>query len=237
MLKRIFVISMVVLIALAGFTQNTKPKPLNKTVPVAKPFLKDLRDSASYAMGIFLVNVFREQGINNINSAMVARCINDLQSSKPQLLNDNLANNAIMTYQNKIQSQKSKPNIDAGIKFLSDNRQRPGVKTLPSGLQYEIIIEGTGPRPVITDSVSCNYRGTLVNGTEFDNSFKTGKPATFAVTGVIPGWTEVLLMMPVGSKWNVYVPYQLGYGAADYFSIPGGSALIFELELVGIKGK
>ncbi len=233
MFKRISVIAATFFMSVLCFSQNIKAKPA--TAP--KPVFKDLRDSASYAMGIFLVNVFREQGINNINSAMVAKCINDLQTKKPQLLNDNMANNAIMAYQNKMQSQKSKPNIDAGMKFLSDNRQRPGVKTTPSGLQYEIITEGTGPKPVITDSVSCNYTGKFVNGTEFDNSYKTGNPVSFAVTGVIQGWTEALLMMPVGSKWKVYVPYQLGYGPSDYYSIPGGSALIFELELVGIKGR
>lgn len=219
------------------FSQITTPKPATKTVTAPKPFLKDLRDSASYAMGLFLVNVFREQGINNINSAAVARAINDRQAKKPQLLNDNLANNAIMTYHGKMLSLKLKPNIDAGMKFLSDNRQRPGIKTTPSGLQYEIITEGTGPKPLIGDSVSCNYIGTFINGTEFDNSYKTGKPVSFAVTGVIPGWTEALLMMPVGSKWKVYVPYQLGYGFSDHYSIPGGSALIFEMELVSIKGK
>jgi FKBP-type peptidyl-prolyl cis-trans isomerase FklB len=219
------------------FSQITKPKPVTKTAITPKPVLKDLRDSASYAMGIFLVNVFREQGIHNINSAVVARAINDLQAKKNQLLSDNLANNAIMAYQGKMQSLKLKPIIDAGMKFLSDNRQRPGVITLPSGLQYEIITEGTGPKPAISDTVSCNYKGTFIDGTEFDNSYKTGKPVSFAVTGVIQGWTEALLMMPVGSKWKVYVPYQLGYGPADYFSIPGGSALIFEMELVSINGK
>lgn len=219
------------------FSQTTKNKPTVKPATVPKPVLKDLRDSASYAMGIFLVNVFHEQGITNINSAMVARCINDLQAKKAPLLSDDMANTAIISYQNKIQSQKSKPNIEAGMKFLSDNRQRPGVITLPSGLQYEIIKEGTGPKPAISDTVVCNYKGTFIDGKEFDNSYKTGQPVSFAVTGVIQGWTEALLMMPVGSKWKVYVPYQLGYGASDYYAIPGGSALIFELELVGIKGK
>lgn len=237
MMKIFLLLPVTFLTARFCFSQITNPKPVTKTVTIPKPVLKDLRDSASYAMGIFVVNVFREQGITNINSAVVARAINDLQMHKPQLLNDNLANNAIMAYQGKIQSMKSKPNIDAGMKFLSDNRQRPGVKTLPSGLQYEILTEGTGPKPAMNDTVSCNYKGTFIDGTEFDNSYKTGKPVSFAVTGVIQGWTEALLMMPVGSKWKVYVPYQLGYGPADYFSIPGGSALIFEMELVSIKGK
>ena len=144
---------------------------------------------------------------------------------------------AVMAYQSKMQALKSKPNIEAGMKYLSDNRTKPGVKTTPSGLQYEIIAQGTGPIPTVQDSVSCNYIGKYINGTEFENSYKSGSPITFAVAGVIQGWTEVLLMMPVGSKWKVYVPYQLGYGPSDYYSIPGGSALIFEMELLSIVGK
>ena len=243
--KNIHILSFVLLFASFGNAQTkstvTKPvaKPAAKPVlkPVPAPVLKDLRDSASYAMGLFVINVFKQQGINNINSAIVAKAINDIQGNKPQLLNDNQANISIMTYQNKIQSLKSRPIIDAGMKFLSDNRSKPGVKETPSGLQYEIITEGTGPIPVIGDSVSCNYLGTYINGVEFDGSHKSGGPVTFSVTGVIQGWTEALLMMPVGSKWKVYVPYQLGYGASDYYSIPGGSTLIFEMELVSVVGK
>ncbi len=242
MYKKIFALSIPILSVIfcnsQTTTQATKPvaKPVTKPVAPA-PVLKDLKDSASYAMGLFIVNVFSQQGIHDINSAVVARAINDLTGKKPQLLSDNQANQAIMAYQNKIQASKSKPNIEAGMKFLSDNRQRPEVKTMPSGLQYEILTEGTGPIPAISDSVTCNYIGRFTNGTEFENSYKSGSPITFAVTGVIQGWTEALLMMPVGSKWKVYIPYQLAYGPSDYYSIPGGSTLIFELELLGIVGK
>jgi FKBP-type peptidyl-prolyl cis-trans isomerase FklB len=226
-----------------SFSQTTKPvvKPASK--PVAKatvapvPVLKNLRDSASYAMGLFVINVFSQQGINDINSDIVAKAIKDVQTNKPQLLNENEANIAIMTFQNKLQALKSKPTIDAGMKFLSDNRSRPGVITTASGLQYEILTEGLGLIPTIGDSVTCNYIGSYINGTEFENSYKSGSPITFAVTGVIRGWTEALQLMPVGSKWKVFIPYQLGYGASDYYSIPGGSTLIFELELISIKGK
>ena len=242
MSKKIYALSLPLLLVIVCNSQTTNQtaKPVVKTVPkqvTPAPVLKNLKDSASYAMGLFIVNVFSQQGINDINSAVVARAINDLLGKKPQLLNDNQANQAIMAYQNKIQASKSKPNIEAGMKFLSDNRQRPEVKVMPSGLQYEILTEGKGPIPTISDSVTCNYIGRFINGTEFENSYKSGSPVTFAVAGVIPGWTEVLLMMPVGSKWKVYVPYQLGYGPSDYYSIPGGSALIFEMELVSIVGK
>jgi FKBP-type peptidyl-prolyl cis-trans isomerase FklB len=237
MLKKIKLFFLLILTTGYCISQTPKTKPAVKSTPSPASVLKDLRDSASYALGIFLFNFFREQGITNINSSLVARSIADLQSKKKPLLSDQVANNAIMAYQGKLQSQKSRPVIEAGLKFLSDNRQRAGVVSLPSGLQYEIINEGTGPRPVLTDTVICNYTGTFIDGKEFDNSYKTGQPATFAVTGVIAGWTEALLLMPVGSKWKLYVPYQLGYGISDYYNIPGGSVLIFELELLGIKGK
>lgn len=210
--------------------------------PVVKPakagvILKDTRDSASYAAGLFLHNFFTSIEITNLNSAVVGKGCNDLQTAKPRLLNDDQANNAVIAYQNKIQLEKNKPNIEAGEKFLSENKKREGVITTPSGLQYEILTAGTGPIPQKEDVVSCNYRGTYIDGTEFDNSNRAGKPVSFSVTRVITGWTEALMMMPVGSKWKLYVPYKLGYGPGKYQSIPGGSTLIFEVELVGINPK
>jgi FKBP-type peptidyl-prolyl cis-trans isomerase len=233
MMKSFLLFTWSVALATISFSQNPNAKPAPKVTVVPKPVLKDLRDSASYAMGIFFMNAFKQQGIENINSAAVARAINDMQANKPTLLNDNAANHSFTMYKNKLQALKSKPNIDAGMKFMSDNRKKPGVKYTPSGLQYEIIKEGTGPKPVLGDSVTCNYIGTYVNGIEFDR----GQPITFSTTGVITGWTEALLMMPTGSKWKLYVPYQLGYGPADYNGIPGGSVLIFDLELLSVKSK
>jgi FKBP-type peptidyl-prolyl cis-trans isomerase FklB len=118
---------------------------------------------------------------------------------------------------------------------LEENKKRPGVITLPDGLQYEIIIKGTGPIPKATDTVQANYMGTLINGEEFDNSYKRGEPLTIPVSGVIRGWTEALEMMPVGSKWKLFIPSDLGYGDRGAGgAIPGGSALIFEIELLKI---
>jgi FKBP-type peptidyl-prolyl cis-trans isomerase FklB len=241
MKKTILLSISIVLIAAICTAQAGKPnraiKPAEAKPAPPKPLLKTLKDSASYAMGIFIVNVYMQQGITDINSAMVARAIDDLQKKRPRLLQDNQANNAVLNYLNQIQQKKSKPNIEAGEKFLSANKNRPGIVTTRSGLQYEVITQGNGPLPVAGDTVVCNYVGSFINGNEFENSYKTGQPATFAVTGVISGWTEALLLMPAGSKWKLYIPYQLGYGPSDYYLIPGGSALIFELELIGIKGK
>ena len=139
------------------------------------------------------------------------------------------ANMCLMKFMNPALSN----NIEEGEKFLAGNKNKAGVKTTSSGLQYEVIVEGKGPRPAITDSVTVNYKGTLLNGTPFDGN----NGISFSLGGVIPGWTEALQLMPVGSKYKLYVPSELAYGMNDNGPIPGGSVLVFEVELVGIKGK
>ena len=212
------------------------PKAATKA-PVPGVALNDVRDSASYAAGIYLINFFREFDITNFNSEIISRAINDLQTQKKPLLNDSLANMVAMRYQYKQQEIKNKPNIDAGKKFLAENKKKPTVKVTKSGLQYEVITMGTGKKPSKNDKITCNYTGAYIDGTEFNNSYKMGGPISFTVDGVIKGWTEALLMMPVGSKWKLYVPYHLGYGPGQYQTIPGGSALIFEIDLLAIEGK
>ncbi|HEY1264494.1 MAG TPA: FKBP-type peptidyl-prolyl cis-trans isomerase [Terriglobales bacterium] len=129
-------------------------------------------------------------------------------------------------------------NKQEGEKFLAANKTKEGVVTLPDGLQYKILKEGTGPKPTVSDSVVCNYRGTLINGTEFDSSYKRGQPATFPVSGVIKGWTEALPLMAVGSKWQLFVPAELAYGeGAPGAEIGPNSTLIFEVELLSIQDK
>ena len=131
--------------------------------------------------------------------------------------------------------QEGEANQKEGDAFLAANKSKPGVVTLPSGLQYKILTAGAGPKPTAADSVVCNYRGTLINGTEFDSSYKRGQPATFPVSGVIKGWTEALQLMPVGSKWQLFVPPDLAYGARGAGSEIGpNSTLIFEVELMSI---
>jgi len=135
-------------------------------------------------------------------------------------------------------AQAGEANTKEGQAFLAANKSKDGVVTLPSGLQYKILQAGTGPKPTTTDSVVCNYRGTLINGTEFDSSYKRGQPATFPVSGVIKGWTEALQLMPAGSKWQLFVPAELAYGARG--AGPGigpNSTLVFEVELISIQGK
>lgn len=229
-------------------TKNPAPKPAQK--PVAKtaaktpvkqatpaPVLKTLNDSASYAVGISISNFYKQQGVTQINTALVSRAINDIMGNKTPLMDDNTANTVMNNYLNKLQQEKSKSTIVAGENFLAANKQRPEVKTTPSGLQYEVVREGSGEKPNAVDSVTCHYRGTLVDGTPFDNSYDRGEPITFELNRVIPGWTEGLQLMTVGSKYKLYIPYTLGYGTHDVGAIPGGSCLIFEVELLDVKRK
>jgi len=236
-MKKIIASSTLVFAASLIYAQsNSVKKPVAKTTtPTIQ--LKTLEDSANYAMGLSIANFYRQQGVTKINSALVTKAINDAMNGKPTLLNDAQTSAVLMNYMNRQQMAKSKPNIDACNNFLAVNKTKQGVVTTPSGLQYEVITQGTGPKPTLKDTVVCNYKGEFINGNEFDNSYKRGTPAEFPLTNVIRGWTEVLQLMPTGSKYKVYVPYQLGYGPSDYNGIPGGSLLIFEIELMSVKGK
>lgn len=220
---------------------TAKPKTPVKTAPkqpavaTARPVLKTLNDSASYAMGVSLASFYKQQGVTNINTALVSKAIADVMASKPTTLDEMTCNNVMNKVMTDLQQAKSKPNIEKGESFLRQNKARAGVKTTASGLQYEVVTEGTGAKPAATDSVTCHYKGTLVDGTEFDNSYSRGTPITFPLNRVIPGWTEGLQLMSVGSKYKLYIPYTLAYGPSDNGPIPGGSALIFDVELLDVK--
>lgn len=215
--------------------QKATPK---KTTPAKKPqsastALKSLNDSVSYSIGMSVANFYSQQGVKSLNTAIVSKAISDVFSKRKTTLTDEQAQTCVMRFLN--------PNVfknaEAGEKFLAQNKKKPGVRTTLSGLQYEVITEGKGKKPVVTDSVEVNYKGTLLDGTEFDNSYKRGAPISFALNGVIRGWTEALQLMPAGSKYKLYISPQLAYGMNDNGPIPGGSVLIFEVELLNIKGK
>jgi FKBP-type peptidyl-prolyl cis-trans isomerase len=212
--------------------QNTK-QPV-KSQPVANP-CKNLSDSFSYALGVQVAGFYRQQGVKKINAALLAKAINDLYQNKPLSLNNEGIELSLVAATDTVQYRKLSSDLTEGKKFLAENKKKPGVITTASGLQYEVLTKGTGPKPTITNTVVCNYKGTLLDGTEFDNSYARKTPAEFALTNVIKGWTEVLQLMPTGSKYKVYVPYQLGYGMVDHEPIPGGSTLVFEIELLSIK--
>jgi FKBP-type peptidyl-prolyl cis-trans isomerase len=231
----------------ASIAQNKKPVPKTTTVSAKKttsgkmnlPVFKNLTDSASYAIGLSVINFYKQQGVDKINASLVAKAINDIQSNKPALFDEQTANNCMMNLMNLKAAEKSGPNIAEGEKFLAQNKKRKEVITTASGLQYEIIKLGEGEKPASAgDSVTCHYSGRFLNGTVFDasrtNPQTGGEPITFSLNRVITGWTEGLQLMPTGSKFIFYVPYQLGYGPGDYNTIPGGSTLIFEIELLKV---
>ncbi len=196
--------------------------------------LKTTGDSVSYAIGLSVAGFFKEQGIQSVNTSLVSKAINDiLRNGKPQL-SEQQANGVIMGCVQRVKEQKSAVNKKAGEEFLTANKIKPGVVTLPSGLQYIVLKEGTGPKPLATDKVKCHYQGTLLDGTIFDSSIERGQPIDFTVTGVIPGWTEALQLMPVGSKWRLFIPASLAYGDQQAGKISPGSTLIFDIELLEI---
>jgi FKBP-type peptidyl-prolyl cis-trans isomerase len=233
------IVAAAVLISLTGlaWSQTTKPaaKPVVKPPAPPQVVLKNMNDSVSYAIGASVANFYKEQGITNLNSNMVNAALKDILSGKPSKLDNQTCNMIINQALTKGQENKAKVNVDAGKAFLAENKKRPGVKTTASGLQYEVITEGTGIKPAAADTFVCHYRGTLINGTEFDASYNRGQPLTYGVSQVIRGWTEGLQLMAVGSKYKFYIPYDLAYGPYDNGQIPGGSTLIFEVELLDVK--
>ena len=175
----------------------------------------------------------RKQSVE-VDPDILVRGLRDSLAGGKTLLTEDEERTVLTVLQNEIQKKRE----DANMEFLAANKSKEGVVTLPSGLQYKILQAGTGPKPATTDSVVCNYRGTTIDGKEFDSSYKRGQPATFPVSGVIKGWTEALQLMPVGSKWQLFIPGDLAYGARGAGPGIGPNAtLIFEVELISIQGK
>ena len=192
-------------------------------------------DKISYALGLSIANNFLSSGINKLDIETFAKAIDDVLNQKQTSMNYDEAKNVINEYFTKLQDEKLTINLKAGQEFLAINKNRPGVVTLPSGLQYEIIKEGHGKIPAATDQVKCHYHGTLIDGTVFDSSVQRGTPATFGVNQVIKGWVEALQLMPVGSKWKLFIPSDLAYGAQGAGqSIEPNSTLVFEVEVLDI---
>jgi FKBP-type peptidyl-prolyl cis-trans isomerase FklB len=202
------------------------------------------KDKTSYALGLSIGKGLRRDSVE-VEPKIFLRGLEDAMAGGKTLLTDEEAQAAMNALQNDLRKaqgermqQAAEKNKAAGEAFLAANKTKDGVVTLPSGLQYKILQEGTGPKPTASDSVVCNYRGTLIDGTEFDSSYKRGQPATFPVGQVIKAWTEALQLMPVGSKWQLFIPSELGYGARGAGADIGPNAtLIFEVELLSIKGK
>lgn len=206
------------------------------------PGLPTQKDRLSYAIGMN-IGVGMHKDSLEVDPDVLMRGLKDGLSGGKTLMTDEQARAEITELRTQMmakmqakQQQESEENKKKGDAFLAENKTKPGVVALPSGLQYKILTAGTGPKPTPTDSVKCNYKGTLIDGTEFDASEKHGGPATFPVTGVIKGWTEALQLMPVGSKWQLFVPPDLAYGARGAGGDIGpNETLIFEVELLSIE--
>ncbi len=205
--------------------------------------LKTQKEKESYALGLKVGSDLKRQGVSEaVDPAIAARGFKDaMAGSKPALTEDE-ESAALMQLQTEVMGkrqakaqQEGAAARKEGYAFLAANKAKEGVVTLPSGLEYKILTEGTGPKPTQNDTVTCNYRGTLLNGTEFDSSYKRGHPETFPVSGVIKGWTEALQLMPVGSKWQLFIPADMAYGDRGAGGDIGpGETLIFEVELLSI---
>jgi FKBP-type peptidyl-prolyl cis-trans isomerase FklB len=228
----------------ASAQEAAAPKAEAVKAPEAS-ILNTEADKISYAIGVDMAKGLKRSGLE-IQSDALARGLKDASAGGPLLMTDEDMKKTMSALQEKMMKKQAdarkameagaEENKKAGDAYLAVNKAKDGVVTLPSGLQYKIIKKGEGKLPTDTDSVECQYKGTLINGTEFDSSYKRGQPATFKVTGVIPGWTEALKLMPVGSTWQLFIPSQLAYGPRGMGGVIGpNETLIFELELLGIK--
>jgi FKBP-type peptidyl-prolyl cis-trans isomerase FklB len=195
-------------------------------------------DSVSYSLGVLVAKSIQSQGFSEIQTDTFAKAVEDVLKGNALKIDPNEANAIIQQYAQKESEKQFAPVIEKGEQFLAENAKREEVKTTATGLQYEVLTKGEGGIPADTSQVEVHYEGTLLDGTVFDSSYKRGEPVTFGVTQVIPGWTEALKLMPVGSKWKIYLPYELAYGARG--TGQGGpigpyETLIFTVELLGIK--
>jgi FKBP-type peptidyl-prolyl cis-trans isomerase FklB len=199
------------------------------------------KEKVSYAIGNSIGNNFKEQGIE-VEPSIVAQAIKDVLTDSTLALTEEQMEEVMMNFQRamqaKAQSRQSKAgeaNRAEGNAFLEANKKKEGIVTLPSGLQYQVISQGTGAKPGLKDHVTTHYHGTLINGKVFDSSVRRGQPASFPVNGVISGWTEALQLMPVGSKWKLFIPSELAYGERGAGADIGpGTTLVFEVELLSI---
>lgn len=192
-------------------------------------------DKVSYALGLSIGNNFQNSGINDLQIEDFVKGLKDILGGQTPKISYDEAKQVINDYFMKLQKEKFEINKKAGEEFLNINKGKAGVVTLPSGLQYQVLQKGEGPKPTASDKVKCHYHGTLINGTVFDSSVQRGEPAVFGVSQVIPGWVEALQLMPVGSKWRLFIPSDLAYGehgAGE--AIEPNSALVFDVELLDI---
>jgi len=198
--------------------------------------LKNDLDSVSYSVGILVAKNLKAQGLSEINAELFQKAVSDIFNDGETLMTPEEAEGYFSNFMEKKQSMSGGDNKMAGEKFLAENAKKEGVVVLDNGLQYEVLVMGDGPKPAVTDKVYTHYHGMLIDGTVFDSSVDRGEPIEFPLNRVITGWTEILQLMPTGSKWRVYIPYDMAYGERGAGADIGPySALIFEIELIEIR--
>jgi FKBP-type peptidyl-prolyl cis-trans isomerase len=234
---------------LCAYAQDSKPSASPAASPTQKSAFTEEKDKVSYSIGVDIGRTLQRLQMD-LNQDVLTRGISDVLGGKAIAMSDEELQQTMQAFQQKMMAKQqeamqkkqeemktaAEQNKTAGKKFLDENKSKPGVTQLPSGLQYKVVKEGKGEKPKDTDVVETNYRGTLINGKEFDSSAKNGGPVSFPVNGVIKGWSEALKLMAAGSKWELYIPSDLAYGdegAGDV--IEPGSTLVFEVELLGVK--
>ncbi len=246
---RITLLALLICSAFASYADDAKPSPSPTDNTPPSSALKDDKDKISYSLGVDIGRTLQRLELD-LNIPALSQGIADTLGNKPKALTDDQVQQTLQAFQQQMMQKQqaamskkqdemktvAEKNKTDGKKFLDDNAKKPGVKTTASGLQYKVIKEGTGDKPGDSDIVETNYRGTTIDGKEFDSSAKHGSSFTLPVNGVIKGWAEALKLMPVGSKWQIYVPSDLAYGDEGYGDdIPPGSTLVFDLELLSIK--
>jgi FKBP-type peptidyl-prolyl cis-trans isomerase len=231
---------------LVGCASKSKPKEPTTRIPIGKTsagtnVFSDEKSRGSYAIGMMYGSRWKQQGIE-VEYDWLVRGLKDAQAAGPTLMTEQEMGSTLNQLQKEINAKQEKrrqeiaeKNKQDGEAFLAENKTKPGVVTMPDGLQYKIITNGSGATPMMNDTVTVNYRGTFIDGKEFDSSAKTGHPAQFAVGSVIHGWTEALMQMTVGSKWQLFVPSELAYGERGRPGIPPNAVLIFEVELLSAE--
>jgi FKBP-type peptidyl-prolyl cis-trans isomerase FklB len=194
-------------------------------------------EKVSYSLGVNVAKSIKSQGLESIDSDAIAKAFKDVFEGNTLEISEEEANIVLQDYFGKLANEKQKANVEAGQKFLDENAKREGVVTTATGLQYEVLKEGSGDSPKETDNVTVHYHGTLIDGTVFDSSVDRGQPATFPVNGVIPGWVEALQLMNPGAKYKLFIPSNLAYGERGAGGAIGPNAtLVFEVELISIGG-
>lgn len=216
---------------------NNQSGPADYDNPNHTVNMENNMEKLSYALGANYGKQLKQSGMDSLSKAAFLQALSDVDNDREIALTDQEIQTVIQTEFRKISERKTEKDRAEGAAFLAENAKKDGVIVTESGLQYEILVEGNGPIPKAEDIIEANYVGTFIDGSEFDSSEKAGKPLVIGVSQVIPGWTEALKLMPVGSKWRLVIPYNIAYGERGSGPIPPYSTLVFEMELLGIQGQ